>query len=103
MVISGNSGAGLIGTGPNLRVLNTHVGVDATGSKAVPNLQVAGIALDVTATGCTIGAANPGSLVVVSGNGGNGISSLAPGLLVQNTHVGVDRNGSRAIGCVVHI
>ncbi len=99
-ILSGNQVNGLFvadaGTSANL-VEGNLVGVDASGSLAIPN---AGAALVIanTASGNTIGGSTAGSGNVVSGNAVDGIDiSNSSGNLVEGNLVGVNQAGTKAL------
>jgi hypothetical protein len=101
-LVSGNLGSGvhLQGSGATSNVLEANViGLDATGSKALPNTQQ-GVEVD-SAPANVIGSPGTGLGNVVSGNSGSGIQvtgSGATGDLIANNTVGTDPSGRVALG-----
>ena len=100
VVLSGNSGAGLVVYAVRMRVLNTFVGVGADGTTGIPNARACdscnefpGISIDPAASNCTIGAQGSGSTVVIGANNGYGISGGGAGLHVINTLIGMSADG----------
>ena len=104
-MVSGNDGHGISCLAPRLRVGSVYVGLDATGTDAVPNKGSGIRIMSTTATGCEIGASRSVSpqvdtsssfaaTAVVSGNVKHGIDSNAPGLRVLNAVVGLAADGS---------
>src|SRR5665213_300271 len=98
-VISGNAQNGILiygGAFSNL-VQGNFVGVDATGSNALPNT-ANGLAMD-GATANLVGGANGGN--VISGNSGNGILVVDAGggaNKVQGNLIGPDSSGKNPLG-----
>ena len=105
-VVSGNDGHGISCLAPRLRVLSVFIGLDATGTDAVPNKGSGIRIMSTTATGCEIGASRSVSsrvgtsssfgataVAVVSGNSMHGIDSNAPGLRVLSAVVGLGADG----------
>ncbi len=99
-VISGN------GTGIQLRtgatgniVQNNFIGINATGTAAIPNTLL-GITISDSATNNTIGGTAAGTGNVISGNTGVGISvSLnSSGNVIQGNLIGTNAAGTAAIG-----
>ena len=102
VMVGGNYGSGVYVSGRGMRMRNTLVGVALDGATPVPNgkaLRTAGIYIADGATNCVIGAPDNGSLVVVSGNGGDGIDVHGVGVSVFNTLVGagVTQSGTVAV------
>ena len=99
-VISGNVGNGVYLLGTNAhhnRVLGNLIGLDQTGSDALPNLNGIGV---VDAPTNFLGGATPGSRNWVSGNNGRGvymIGSTAAGNVIQGNWIGTDRAGASAV------
>ncbi len=101
-VISGNAFEGVLlgfaGTTANL-VEGNYIGVDVTGTKAVPNGQD-GVQIIGGATGNTIGGATAGTLNVISGNASRGILITDAGTsanLVEGDFIGTDVTGTVAV------
>jgi len=106
-VISGNSGNGIIvrfaGTIKN-RIEGNYIGLNATGTRAVPN-QFPGIAVLRGASENIIGGARAttacdGRCNVISGNAGNGVVLLDSGTTdnrVRGNFIGVDPTGTTAM------
>ena len=99
-VISGNFNIGieLNGSSSNV-IIGTYIGVDASGSKALPN-GTTGICVDAASNSNTIGGTAAGAANVISGNGVFGIA--IQGGSTQNSVVGnligTNAAGSSAIG-----
>jgi hypothetical protein len=100
-IISGNTGAGvsIAGTGATNNVIaGNFIGVDATGSYAVSNLQY-GVTVSGVA-GNTIGGDAPGARNVISGNRQSGVQITGVGgsnNVVAGNFIGVDATGTYAI------
>ena len=103
-VVSGNDGHGISCLAARLRVGSVYVGLDATGTDAVPNKGSGIRIMSSTATGCEIGGSPSISsrvgtsssfiaTAVVSGNSKHGIDSNAPGLRVLSVVVGLGADG----------
>lgn len=102
-VISGNAWSGIeIGAAGSYdnRVINNHIGTDATGTTDIPN-DWHGIALIGNATLNRIGSTdNPKPVNVISGNGTNGIyigDGNSPQNYVLGNHIGMERGGNDPI------
>jgi hypothetical protein len=100
-IISANSGAGVVITGPGTsenRVFNDYIGVDWTGKVALANTGD-GVDIQAGASGNTIGAATIGT-DVISGNGRYGIAIAGAGTAgncVQGSYIGTDPTGTAVI------
>jgi len=98
-LVSGNAGDGMLigNTSDDNDVTGNYVGVDVTGSLAVPNA-IAGIELDHSSL-CTIGGTVPGAGNLVSGNAQYGIllDVGSNGNTVAGNHVGINATGSAAV------
>ena len=92
-IVSGNSANGILAFLSGLVVYNTLVGVGADGFTAVPNTGDSGIYIYAGASGVVVGLPGWDNLTVVSGNSGYGIQASGPQLHLQNTFVGVARDG----------
>ena len=97
VVVSGNAGDGIDIRGVGATVLNAYIGVAADGATAVANMGERGVYVDTAAADCTIGAPGEGSLVVVSGNAGDGIAIYSTGATVLNAYIGVAADGATAV------
>jgi parallel beta-helix repeat protein len=99
-VISGNSGIGILisGTSTNNLVQNTFVGTDVTGMKAVGNTGP-GIKIDGASQNIIGGASSLGRNVI-SANflGGVVLNDGASQNVVQNSDIGTDALGQKALG-----
>jgi len=99
-LVSGNDEAGVMFLNPgttNNRAIGNVIGLDATGTRALPNYN--GVHVDV-ATGNRIGGAGKGEGNVVSGNEYIGVHIShysAPGNVVQGNTIGTDAEGQYAI------
>ncbi|MDX6585028.1 MAG: hypothetical protein QOI10_4212, partial [Solirubrobacterales bacterium] len=104
-VISGN------GTGINLRgpdgngntVTGNQIGTDASGTKAIPNVDL-GVRVSGNAKDNVIGGPAPSDRNIISGNG-VATSSIQHGILIEGNHntvrgnfIGVAANGATALG-----
>ncbi len=98
-VISGNEGGVAIfgsATDGNL-VVGNYIGVDASGTAALPN---GCNGVDIRAPSNTIGGLTPGARNVVSGNGCNGIMLAGPDShnnVVTGNYIGTDARGTGAL------
>lgn len=102
-VISGNQGHGITVSDTvtsGVLIAGNMIGVDFTGTTAVPNGTLASVSGDgilVSGSGVTIGA--PGAGNTISGNIGAGIEfAEGSSLLVQGNLIGTDAGGGNAIG-----
>ena len=97
-VISGNGGVGINVLGPTATIQNNFIGTDVTGTIAIGNSN-AGIRLDAV-SGCTIGGTTFAAFNVISGNNGDGvqIANSSTGNVVQGNFIGVNANGTSALG-----
>ena len=95
-LISGNSGPGVRVGATGTTVAGNLIGLDTTGSSALPNgssgVEVVGVPADVVVGG-TGTAAN-----VISGNGADGVALSAAGAMVKGNLIGTDSTGSTAVG-----
>lgn len=107
-VISGNRGDGiLIDASYDITIGGNYIGVDASGSAAVPNVangvEIVNtprgvvshnvIGVDISAGGV------PGGINIISGNGGSGIRLVgASNNFIAGNYIGVDFTGSIALG-----
>ncbi len=100
--ISGNRATGVLITGTDTssnRVRNNFIGLNKTGSAAIPNLR--GVMLTLSAKNNIIGGATTGAGNVISGNIGEGVSIVAPettGNTVSGNKIGTNSVGTAAIG-----
>ena len=98
-VISGGSHYGIdsfvIGS-DNIAIQGNLIGTDATGLKPLGNAS-GGVVISGP-TGVTIGGTAAGARNVISDNGGNGIYSTSPGILIQGNLIGTDVSGAKALG-----
>ena len=65
VLLSGNLGNGIDVYAPGLKLLNSYIGTDRTGNKALPNQDGVGISIGSSAVSCTIGGRGADSLTVV--------------------------------------
>jgi hypothetical protein len=96
-VISGNASTGLQIGGRSNVVVGNLIGIDASGSIAIPN---GGDGIFMYLDDSTIGATEPESRNVISGNGGHGIQ--LPNLdashnVIQGNYIGLNAAGASAI------
>lgn len=99
-VISGNGGLGIaVGDASAGNVIvGNYIGVNATGSAAMPNASDGVFAQVAPST--VVGGTSPGSRNVISGNGALGVGIFgdrSPGAVVQGNYIGVDASGAVAI------
>jgi hypothetical protein len=96
VVIDGfGSGDGIIVQSNNDSVTGCFVGIDFTGSVAMPNL----VGIDITGTGCTTGGTSGGAGNVISGNGTDGVLiSSGATALVEGNLIGTNAPGTAAVG-----
>lgn len=95
-VISGNTGVGLFIGGDTATVINNFIGLDATGTFAIPN-GADGILVNSNSTGSRIGGTSPGERNVISGNGDEGIELAGTGHVVVGNYIGTNVTGTTAI------
>jgi parallel beta-helix repeat protein len=95
-VISGNNGVGLVINGDTCTVTNNIIGLDATGTFAIPNLYE-GIVVSSTSSGNRIGGTSPGERNIISGSGDEGIELAGTGHVVLGNYIGTDITGTTAI------
>ncbi|HET6409252.1 MAG TPA: Calx-beta domain-containing protein [Chthoniobacteraceae bacterium] len=95
-IISGNGVAGVVGFASPTTVQGNFIGVDVTGTRAIPN---EGDGLQITSTsGWVIGGVDPGAGNLISGNNGDGIGlSGSVGNVIQGNRIGTDAAGTHAI------
>lgn len=104
-VISGNSTLGIY-INPQFNdplgavtIMGNYVGLDASGSAALPNLDSGISNGGSNRTGITtIGGTAPGAGNVISANGNSGVSSSAPGVIIQGNFIGTNPSGTVAFG-----
>ena len=102
-VISGNDGADIFLSGPNVSnniVEGNYIGLNAAGSAAITNL-ADGIYLTAGANGNIIGGTNANARNVISGNKQYGIYISDPGTgnnFVLGNYIGTDFTGTNAVG-----
>jgi FG-GAP-like repeat len=93
-IISGNSGNGVVITGPNNRVEGNLIGTDGSGTRSLGNH---GNGVLITAnninSGNIIGGTVPGARNVISGNSGSGVVMTAGGNVLEGNFIGTDVNG----------
>lgn len=96
-LISGNTSGGVAIGGNTISVKGNYIGTTATGAAALPNGS-SGIRL-TGGTGAQIGGTTAGERNVISGNAGAGIAidGTASGCSVQGNYIGVDTTGAVAI------
>ena len=97
VVVSGNTENGITIDSRRVRVFNTMVGVDVSGSKPVPNMGESGILLSFGARDCSIGAPGTDRVTVVSGNAREGISVYGVRTRILNIRVGLGLDGTTPV------
>jgi hypothetical protein len=95
-VISGNGGVGIDLNGPSNRVVGNYVGVDATGTRQLPN---GNEGVNIQGAGNTVGGAMPADRNVISGNTLSdvnivGAEGLDPGNWIIGNYIGTDAAGN---------
>jgi len=93
-VISGNNNTGMNLSSSNNTVQGNLIGVDATGTQALPN---GGTGLAVTGDSNHIGGTYPGQGNVISGNQSHGIWMNDQNNVIQGNKIGTDINGTNII------
>lgn len=98
VLASGNFENGIRIDAPRVKVTNCRAGTDINGSAAVPNGEN-GVVLDEAAAGAVVGHLNGGldGMVLVSGNGQNGLVVRAANVQVANVRAGTVADGSIAV------
>jgi hypothetical protein len=96
-VISGNGsdGIGVFSPANNALIEGNLIGVDASGSSAMPN---AGNGVTILASGVTVGGIAASARNVISGNSQFGITIEGSNNLVQNNLIGTDLTGLNPLG-----
>lgn len=101
MVVSGNA-IGIKGSGATLlSITHSFIGTDVTGATAIPNDGDGVVLLDCFEA--LVGGTTPGSLNVISGNGGHGVSLIgSPGeaprnCAIRGCQIGVNASGTAAL------
>jgi titin len=98
-VISGNTYYGILINDTNTTnnsILGNYIGLDASGTSALPNIY-SGIGIYGGPHNITIGGANPGAGNVISGNSQYGVFISDPdvyGVVVQGNDIGTDATGN---------
>ena len=100
-IISGNNGDGIFfgfDAATNTLVQGNFIGIDVSGSVALPNMG-SGIRIAGTvSTGNVIGGTSANSRNVISGNTGVGVWLAGFGNTVEGNYIGTDATGTTAIG-----
>ena len=97
-IISGNGYTGISADpGSTGTVISgNYVGIDTTGTVAVPNLDTG---VDVESTNTVVGGTAAGAGNLISGNHGGGVNIVGTaGTIVQGNLIGTDATGTQAIG-----
>ncbi len=101
-VISGNLGNGILLRGSNIVndvVEGNFIGVDATGTNALPN-SVGGVTIDTSSHSNVIGGTVAGARNIISGNQGNGVLLRGIGVTgntVEGNYIGTDVTGTKSL------
>ncbi len=97
-VVSGHSGNGVdMNNAPGNTLLGNFIGLDASGTSALPNLQ--GVML-IDAPNTVIGGSAAGERNVISGNTQNGIATIGEGISgtrIQGNYIGTNAAGTAAV------
>ena len=94
-IISGNASNGIAEDAPGALIAGNFIGLNETGSSAVPNV---GYAIAVGATSVTIGGTVAAARNVISGNAGPAAIILeSTGVLVEGNDIGTDSTGAVAV------
>ena len=96
-LISGNSNQALEIGSSGVNVLGNIVGLDVSGTAAIPNTSIA-IWVRAGATGITIGNGTADGRNIVSGNTGHGIQLSDGSNTVQGNYVGLGTDGDQLLG-----
>ncbi len=99
-VISGNTNFGVQISGAaaqNNLLQGNWIGLNATGSAAVPNT-IDGVRLESSATNNLVGGTASGAGNVVSGNGARGLNFASANNVAEGNFIGTDPTGLTAIG-----
>jgi hypothetical protein len=107
--INGWGGAGIYANGNGLRVTDSYLGTNPTGTSAVPNQfgislygpcsHVYGPLISCGASAATIGGTEPGDSNLISGNSGAGIVTNFGGhSKIQGNYIGTAADGSGPLG-----
>ena len=94
-LISGNTGAGLVGLRNGSGVLGNFIGVDVTGTASLPN---GGDGVVVDDIGVVIGSTNTAGRNVISGNTGNGVVLSGVNVILRGNFIGTNSAGTAALG-----
>ena len=94
-IISGNTESGISISGSSHNIQNNYIGLDALGTKALPN--DTGIYLTSKSTNTIIGGSDPVKRNIISGNTTYGISILGSDITVSNNYIGLNAAGSGAL------
>ncbi len=103
-IISGNNGNGLEVSDSNDVIQGNFIGVDATGSGALPNGFAGGgglgVRLDFNGTGNLVGGTTPGARNIISGNLGGGLEIIGDtsGHTVEGNFIGTNATGTMPLG-----
>src|SRR5438876_433950 len=79
----------------NNATVGNFVGVNPSGSAAVPN-ENAGVFV-LTADGTRVGGPDPADRNVISGNGVRGLFANAPDVVIQGNYIGTNAAGTSAV------
>ncbi|TXD83661.1 T9SS type A sorting domain-containing protein [Subsaximicrobium wynnwilliamsii] len=93
-IISGNS-FGIFGEGSFHSIKNNYIGLNPSGTSAIPN--AAGISFVSTATNTTIGGATALDRNIISGNSNFGIFVSGTSHTIQNNYIGLNSAGTAVI------
>jgi IPT/TIG domain/S-layer homology domain len=102
-IISGNPRGGIAISESNDVIQGNFIGVDATGTNALPNgvgFSAVGVRLEFNGSGNLVGGTNAGARNIISGNAGGGLEIIAGsfGNVVQGNFIGTDATGTQPLG-----
>lgn len=94
-VISGNSTNGISVSGTSHTIKNNYIGLDASGTGALPN--DTGILLLPSSTNCIVGGPDSLDRNIISGNSDVGIYGSGTSHSIKNNYIGLNPNGNGVI------
>jgi titin len=93
---NGNDGVSLTNQPINARIEGNLLGIDITGTRALPN-GGSGVTVSSGARGTVIGGTDAGAGNLISGNTSDGITVRADGTTMQGNTIGTDVTGTQAL------
>lgn len=88
----------ILAMGDGCAITGNHLGTDATGMVAYPDLAKARIGIDILGGDCDVGGQEPSERNIISGNGLAGIRIGGYSADVRGNLIGTDRTGMAALG-----